>query len=58
MDEKMVEALKSSFNNAGSGFPTYVVIDTHGNFRPKVIERMQFVNRDNLKQISGSDENQ
>jgi len=58
MDEKIVEALKSSFNNAGSGFPSYVVIDTHGNFRPKVIERMQFVNRDNLKQISGSDENQ
>ena len=58
MDEKIVEALKSSFNNAGSGFPTYVVIDRHGNFRPKVIERMQFLNRNNLKQISGNDENQ
>jgi hypothetical protein len=52
-----VEALKSSFNNAGSGFPTYVVIDRDGNFRPKVIERMQFLNRDNLKQIIGSEEN-
>jgi thiol-disulfide isomerase/thioredoxin len=57
MDEKIVEALKSSFNNAGSGFPTYVVIDRDGNFRPKVIERMQFLNRDNLKQIIGSEEN-
>jgi hypothetical protein len=31
MDEKIVEELKSNFNNAGSGFPTYVVVGADSN---------------------------
>ncbi len=41
MDEKIVEELKSSFNNAGSGFPTYVVIGTNGKLRSKAIQWME-----------------
>ena len=53
MDEKIVEELKARFNNAGAGFPTYVVVDNNGNLRPKAIERMQSLDRDRLKGIIG-----
>lgn len=53
MDEKIVEELKSSFNNAGSGFPTYVVIGANGNLRPKAIQRMESLDRDKLKSAIG-----
>lgn len=53
MDEKIVEALKSSFNSAGSGFPTYIVVDKNGNLRQKAIERMQFLDRVKLKEAVG-----
>ncbi len=53
MDEKIVEELKSSFDNAGSGFPTYVVIDVNGKLRPKAIQWMQSLDRDNLKGAIG-----
>ena len=52
-DEKIVEELKSSFNNAGSGFPTYVVLDINGKFRPKAIQWMQSLDRDKLKDAIG-----
>jgi len=53
MNEKIVEELKSSFNNAGSGFPTYVVIDTNGKLRPKAIQWVQSLDRDKLKSAIG-----
>ncbi len=53
MDEKIVEELKSSFNNAGSGFPTYVVVDINGKLRPKAIQWMQSLDRDKLKDAIG-----
>jgi thiol-disulfide isomerase/thioredoxin len=53
MDEKIVEELKSSFNNAGSGFPTYVVLDINGKFRPKAIQWMQSLDTDKLKDAIG-----
>lgn len=53
MDEKIVEALKSSFNNGGAGFPTYVVIDINGKLRPKTIQWMQSMKRDDLKNAVG-----
>ena len=53
MDEKMVEALKSSFDNAGAGFPTFVVFDAKGKLRPNVIQRMQIMDRNNLKAAVG-----
>lgn len=53
MDEKLVEELKSRFNNAGSGFPTYVVIDVNGKLRPKAIQWMNSLDRDNLKTAVG-----
>ena len=53
MDEKIVEELKSSFDNAGSGFPTYVVINTNGKLRPNAIHGMQSLDRDKLKDAVG-----
>ena len=49
MDDKIVSELKSKFNNAGSGFPTYVVIDMNGKLRPNAIQWMQSLDRDKLK---------
>lgn len=53
MDEKLVEELKSRFNNAGSGFPTYVVIDVNGKLRPKAIQWMNSLDRVGLKTAVG-----
>lgn len=53
MNEKIVQELKSSFNNAGSGFPTYVVIGVNGRLRPNAIQWMQSMNRDKLKKAIG-----
>ena len=53
MDNKIVEELKSSFDDAGSGFPTYVVVDANGKLRPNVIQWMQSLNRDKLKVATG-----
>lgn len=53
MEDKIVSELKSSFNNAGSGFPTYVVIDVNGKLRPKSIQSMQSLDRDKLKTAVG-----
>lgn len=53
MDEKLVEELKSRFNNAGSGFPTYVVIDVNGKLRPKAIQWMNSLDRVDLKTAVG-----
>lgn len=53
MNEKIVEELKSRFNNAGSGFPTYVVIDADGKLRPKAVQWMQILDRDGLKKAVG-----
>ena len=49
MDKKIVEELKSSFDNAGSGFPTYVVVDANGKLRPNAIQWMEVLNRNKLK---------
>jgi thiol-disulfide isomerase/thioredoxin len=51
MNEKMVEALKSKFNNAGSGFPTFVVIDINGKLRPNAVQRMELTDREDLKRF-------
>lgn len=53
MDDKIVSELKSSFNNAGSGFPTYVVIDVKGKLRPKAIQWMESLDREKLKTAVG-----
>ena len=53
MDDKIVSELKSSYNNAGSGFPTYVVIDMNGKLRPNAIQWMQSLDRDKLKTATG-----
>ncbi|HEY5462025.1 MAG TPA: redoxin family protein [Hanamia sp.] len=53
MDDKIVSELKSSFDNAGSGFPTYVVIDVNGKLRPKSIQWMESLDRDKLKTAVG-----
>lgn len=53
MDDKIVSELKSRFNNAGSGFPTYVVIDVNGKLRPGAIQWMQSLDRDKLKTAVG-----
>ncbi|MEO8854856.1 MAG: TlpA disulfide reductase family protein [Ginsengibacter sp.] len=53
MDDKIVSELKSRFNNAGSGFPTYVVIDVNGKLRPKAIQWVQSLDRDKLKTAVG-----
>ncbi|ANI90480.1 hypothetical protein A9P82_15005 [Arachidicoccus ginsenosidimutans] len=53
MDEKIVSALKSSFNNAGSGFPTYVAIGVDGKLRTKAIQWMQSLDRAGLKNATG-----
>jgi thiol-disulfide isomerase/thioredoxin len=53
MNEKIVETLKSSFNNPGAGFPTYVVININGKLRPKAIQWMQPMDREKLKGAIG-----
>lgn len=53
MNEKIVEELKSRFNNAGAGFPTYVVISTNGKLRPQAIQWMESLDRDKLKIATG-----
>lgn len=53
MDEKIVEALKTTFENAGAGFPTYVVIDINGKLRPNAIQSMGMLDREKLLQATG-----
>lgn len=53
MDEKIVNKVKRTFNSAGSGFPTYVVIDINGKLRLKAIQWMQSMDRDKLKEAIG-----
>ncbi len=53
MDDKIVSELKSRFNNAGSGFPTYVVIDVNGKLRPNAIQWMESLDREKLKTTVG-----
>lgn len=53
MDDKIVSELKSSFNNVGAGFPTYVVIDVNGKLRPKAIQWMNSLDREKLKMAVG-----
>lgn len=53
MDEQIVDELKSRFNNAGSGFPTYVVIGANGKLRPNAIQSMDSLDRDKLKNATG-----
>ena len=52
-DDKIVNELKSKFNSAGSGFPTYVVIDVHGILKPAAIQWMQGLDREKLKEALG-----
>jgi thiol-disulfide isomerase/thioredoxin len=53
MDDKIVNELKSRFNNAGSGFPTYIVIGVNGKLRSKAIQWMQSLDRAKLKTAVG-----
>ena len=53
MDGKIVEKLKSDFNNTGSGFPTYVLIDINGKLRPNAIQWMKSLDRAQLKAVAG-----
>ncbi len=53
MNEKIVAKLKSDFNNAGSGFPTYVVLDANGKLRINAIAQMQSLDRAKLKAVAG-----
>ncbi|QES90311.1 redoxin family protein [Rhizosphaericola mali] len=53
MNEKIVSELKSSFNRAGSGFPTYVAIDINGNLRANAIQWVQSLDREKLKELLG-----
>ena len=53
IDKKIVEELKSKFDDAGSGFPTYVVIDAKGKLHPNAIQQMQSLNRKTLKLAVG-----
>ncbi|HEY2721758.1 MAG TPA: TlpA disulfide reductase family protein, partial [Chitinophagaceae bacterium] len=52
-DDKLVTELKSKFDLAGAGFPTYVVIDGKGKLKPKAIDWMSSLDRDGLKNAVG-----
>jgi len=52
VNEKIIAQLKTVFN-AESGFPSYVVVDVNGKVNPKTITRMEFLDRDNAKKVTG-----
>lgn len=52
VNEKIITQLKTAFNAEG-GFPTYVVVDVNGKVNPKVITRMEMLNRDSVKKVAG-----
>ena len=52
VDDKIITQLKSTLNAKG-GFPSYVVIDINGKINPKIISRMEYLNRESLKTAVG-----
>lgn len=52
-DDQLVNALKNRFSAGGSGFPTYVVIDSSGKLRRGAITRMDVLTRAELKKAAG-----
>ncbi|NRF41784.1 TlpA disulfide reductase family protein [Pedobacter foliorum] len=52
VNEKIIAQLKTAFN-AESGFPSYVVVDVNGKVNPKVITRMEMLDRDSIKKVAG-----
>ncbi|MDB5130105.1 TlpA disulfide reductase family protein [Mucilaginibacter sp.] len=52
VNEKIIDQLKTTLN-AGSGFPSYVVIDANGKVNTKAISRMEGLNRDSVKKAVG-----
>lgn len=52
INDKIIAKLKTAFNAEG-GFPTYVVIDVNGKVHPKIISRMESLNRDSVKKVVG-----
>ncbi|GGC75964.1 hypothetical protein GCM10011387_32190 [Pedobacter quisquiliarum] len=50
--EKIINQLKSMFNATG-GYPAYVTIDINGQINPKIITRMENLNRETLKASVG-----
>ena len=52
-DDQLVNALKNRFSAGGSGFPTYVVIDSSGKLRRGAITRMDVLTREKIKKAAG-----
>jgi thiol-disulfide isomerase/thioredoxin len=52
VNDKIISNLMT-YLNAEGGFPTYVVIDKDGKIKPKAITRMEALDRESLKKVTG-----